>query len=309
MFEIFEKIGQAKPFGLYITDSFVQVAQLGAKNGKVEISAAGQRPLPVGTVENGEIKNKKALADEIGALLKEAKPSPILEKDCIVAIPENQLFEYVFVLPATLKENELKAKIKELVTGTIPLQQNEILYRYIIETDEKNHLVHVYAAKKTVIVDYHDLIRNLCQLEARGYEPESIALTRCLSAKFTPKSGSILLYHRDEKLFWFSLIGDKAFESGIISIPTTPNATGQLLTELSESALTMDQKTGVEIKEIIVPEELQAILPDLQAGMNNAFPSTKITPEKYLLGNYHYKVSCALALKSFQPAQKLEINF
>lgn len=303
------KSGKKGEFGLYITDKFVQAAQLKSNGKKLSITAAGQLPLPEGTVRNGEIIDKQVLAAAIKKLLESTKPAPINDTLCHIAIPENQIYEYVFIVPEDLKGIELKRKIQELVKETMPLATNELIYRYLEEARNKERFIHVYAARKKVLKDYLDVARNYCHLSPQSLEPESIALIRILDNLFPKIAGTLLFDERADELIWFTLIGDKVFESGIEKISTQAGGFQNMLIDLKRSAQVLTSKTGAVIKEVILPDEMDKKFPELKNLISGQLGDINFSQEKYHIGNYYYKVACSLGLKTIGMGSNGEINF
>jgi len=115
-----------KPFGLYISDSSLEAVEIkgGAKNPVVK--SMGRLDLPAGVVDRGWVINQKVLASQILEMLKKTSPEPIKSKDCIVSIPENEVFEHIFYLSADLEGDALESKLEELIEETIPVSYTHL---------------------------------------------------------------------------------------------------------------------------------------------------------------------------------------
>ncbi len=95
-------------FGLDVSDASIEALDLEKTGQGIRIRSYGRKELPSAQmVENGIIKEKKELAENIREVLKEAKPKPISKNLCLVSLPSSQVFTYLFQLPAKLSQKEL----------------------------------------------------------------------------------------------------------------------------------------------------------------------------------------------------------
>lgn len=238
MFDFLKKIWPTKPFGLHITDSFIQAIKLTGKPEAPKVESLGQRPIPQGMVTNGEILQEQALAKEILALLKETKPNPITAKQCIITLPEAQVFEHIFYLPETLKGDEFKAELEKKIEETIPLQLYEIKYDYSISPHGNVQAVFVIATKKQIIAQYYEVVEKFCNIKAKALEPESLSLLRNINLDLNGDKGTLVIDVRKDTVNWFTFWGQNIYDSSSVKkteIKANPQILGKDILQSAES--------------------------------------------------------------------------
>lgn len=248
MVNFFKNLFSSAPFGLYVTDKYVQAALL--KNGSKmpKVKAIGQRPLPEGTVKNGEILNEKVLAKEITALLSATKPHKIKGKKCILSFPESQIFEHIFFLPPALKGVEFGNKLKSLIEETIPIPSDELKYSLFSTTVSKTQVVYVATVKKTVLAQYEKVLKDLCKLRSLVFEPEALSLLRNIPVNFDVDKGIIVVDIQVDKFSWFTSWSEDIFDSSHIRKAEPP----VLAHEIKKSMESFKKSSRRDVAQIII---------------------------------------------------------
>lgn len=315
MFDFFEKLVPDNAFGLYVTDKYIQALQLKKVEKKGQVAAIGQRNIPSGTVKNGEILEERTLAKEIQILLSTTKPSPIKSKKCIVAIPENQSFEHIFYLPASLKGDEFKEQLDKLVEGTIPLPFYEAKYDYSVSLHDKIQVVFVVAARRLIIAQYYEVLKKFCGLEPAIFEPESLSLLRNIPIKLGADNGTILIDIKGDKINWFSLWGTDIFDSCSVAKQEYENEPGTLIKSLQKAVDSFKKMTARNIVNIVISgsrKDAKTLSESIKKVLNlpiNVIDKCIVAPKLNEDADPdQFKIVSGLALKGMGIGVQIQIN-
>lgn len=307
MFKFIKKILEDKAFGLWITDTYVQVIQVEGDVQNFKIKSYGHKPLPAGIVVNGEIHDEKKLAQNIIELLKVSAP-PIKGKKCYVALPENQLYEQLFFLPATLQENDLRAKLEPLISETIPIPFHELKYDYFSVLTENGWAVFVIAIKREVLAQYYEVVKHYCGLQPLIFEPESLSLLRNLPKKFSTEKSYFLMDIHGDNAYWFILWGEHVFDSGVIELEAFKLNETVVFQDFEPAIKEFHEKTGRKIDELVLlGDKIRILL--MQKDLSSIVDAPQVIIEKYRIGNDQFKIACGLALKGKGISLDSEIDF
>lgn len=165
-------------FGLEISDCFLRLAVLEAvapgrggnsKNKEEKIIQArgiGEKSLKKGTVENGEVKDKKAFVKDLKFLLGK---SDKLVNYAIVSISGSRLYSKAYSFPQTVAGEKLEEAMKLIVGFQLPFKQEEVYLDWEKagngplrpdgsgEASQSNEVV-LAASPKTVIDKYLEVL-------------------------------------------------------------------------------------------------------------------------------------------------------
>lgn len=196
-------------FGLDVSDASIEVLALAKKGEEIKIKGYGRQELPSAKlVENGLIKEKKELAENIRQVLKEAKPKPIDNNFCLVSLPSSQVFTYLFHLPAKLSQKELSDALIYEAEQVFPLSTGELYtdWRIIGKINESQE-VFFAGAKKQLIDDWLETLK-IANLTPLVFDLEPLSLGRALIQEI-PQGEAILLIDIGQRTSVFSLFNER----------------------------------------------------------------------------------------------------
>lgn len=169
-------------FGLDISDSSLKIIQLKKRGKSFALASFGETKMEPGIIEQGDIKNEKALSENIRKAVKEACGERIRTKRAIISLPEEKAFLQVIQLPL-MKEEEAQQAIYFEAENYIPLPMEKMYFDFQIVRPQNNHLDHldilIAAIPKEIADPYISCVRKagLCP---RVLEVESLSIIRAL---------------------------------------------------------------------------------------------------------------------------------
>ncbi len=304
----FSSLLNRKPFGLYITDEYIQAIQFTGDKKAPTLQAIGQKQLAKGVVVNGELLNEKALAAEITQLLASTTPHPIKDKKCLITIPSSQCYEHIFYLPIGLNDDELKSQLDMKVKESIPLPFSEVKYDYSSHTVGKVKVVYVVAARREIIAQYYDTTKTLCGLSPEILEPESLSLLRNINVEFEANKAVILVDIHGNKISWFEMWCKSVVDSNIIEKEG-------LFEDLQKSVNTFKANTKVDVSGIYISgnaNDATVLAEELKTAMRlpvKVLSQYRIAPKTPAQTNpLQFKIAAGLALKGIGVDIQTEIN-
>lgn len=237
---------KSSTFGLNITDEYVQVLQLDS-GGKVK--GIGERKIPVGTVVKGRLVQEKLLAKDIQTVIKD---SGVRGSNCVVALPESQVYEHIFYLPIEIKGEEFKKALDKLVEETIPMHFHEVKYDYKTTTHGKINVVATVAVKREIIAQYYEVIRTYADLTPVILEPASLSLLRNIPIEFAADKGTILLNIEKQSTEWFALWSKDVFDSSSVEKSDISTGSKELIKDILNAQKSFESTTKRNITSILV---------------------------------------------------------
>lgn len=278
-----------KPFGLYITDEYIQAVQLAGNIKNLKIKTSIRKQLPAGIVVNGEVVDGKRLAGEINAL-------PIKTKKCFLSIPEKQIYEHIFLFPPSLPEKDIIPNLEKLISETIPTPINELKYDYSALLMGNALVVFVTAIKQVVLAKYNEVLKEYCKLQPIIFEPEYLSLLRNIPKDFNVDRSFLLVDINGDKTSWYILWGGYVFDSGTV------------MQELGVATKEFHEKTNHTIDEILFSGDTSK-MSLVQQGIVSIINTPVTIIDKYRVGTDQYKTACGLALNGVGVKLNCEINF
>ncbi|MFC1655332.1 type IV pilus biogenesis protein PilM [Patescibacteria group bacterium] len=268
MFEFFKK----RNLTLYCTDTYVQILVLKGKKRNMRVGAYGQRNLSSGIIKNGEIMQEKQLAIEIITLLSELN---IKDKNCLIALPKNHIFEHIIYMDSSLKKEAFTEKLEEEIKKIIPIPFQELKYTYSATTYGKAQAVYVVAIKKEIVAKYYEVLKSFCNLNPLVFESETSSLIRNVPIDLREDKGKILIEVLPNKTEWLILWKENIFDSNTISKTGDQDDIQIVTSDLLESIINFSNKTKRKISDIylIGDKEKAAIIG------NSLEQSVKLKPQ------------------------------
>lgn len=174
------------PVGLDISDLSLKLVQLNKRGDKIKIQAIGKTDLPSGLIEDGEIKNKDKVINEINKLISAPGYGKVTSNEVIACLPETKTFIKLIEIAKT--PNPLAEIIEGEIEKHVPMAIEEIYYDWqIIENKLDKQRVLIGAAPLDIVNQYIDLLDG-AKLSTTALEIEPISLCRALLAEENPKS-------------------------------------------------------------------------------------------------------------------------
>jgi len=161
--------------GLDISDQSVKFAQLEEVGEGFSLKKYGEEVLPVGLIENGQIKNREELVKILSAF-RQAHHLNYIH----ASLPEDQSYTFQINLPL-MKKSELRDSIELQLEEYIPLSADKSVFDYtLVEDDkEKGMVVGVSALPVDLVSDYYSLLSQ-AGFFVSDFEVEAQAISRAL---------------------------------------------------------------------------------------------------------------------------------
>jgi hypothetical protein len=171
---------------LHISDDVVRVIQFGQGKHNLEVLKYGERPIAVGIVEAGYIKDGKVLSKTISELVSGLGISFVR-----ASIPEEKTYLFKMEL-TTLDERQIRQNIEFKLEENVPLNPSEALFYFDILPGSKagKHYAMVSVVPRKVIDTYLGVLAD-AGLTVFSFEIEPRSLARALASQKT--SGTVLI--------------------------------------------------------------------------------------------------------------------
>ncbi len=169
-------------FGLDISDRSIKVIALKKTSAGLKLASFNDIEVRPGIIEQGEIKNAKAVAKLIQKLISKTNGRPIQTKKVICSLPEEKSFLDIIDLPK-MKSEEVKNAILYEVENHIPLSVEQVYFDSEIikptADNPKNIEVLLVATPKKVIDPYLETLE-IAKLQPKAFEIECESIARAL---------------------------------------------------------------------------------------------------------------------------------
>lgn len=173
------------PIGLDISDLSIKLVQLKKVGTKIKIQAWGKISLPLGLLENGDIKNKPELAKAIKKLIHHPDFGKVSSDEAIICLPEGKTFLKIIEIEKEMSDK--KKAIENELQKHIPLPIESLYYDWqTIGDSNRSNLILAGAAPKNIIDEHISLLRE-ARLSAAAIETEPVSICRCLLEEESPK--------------------------------------------------------------------------------------------------------------------------
>src|SRR3989339_217056 len=165
-------------FGLDISDLSLKVVQLVKNKNKINIQALGQVNLPKGVIDNGIIKDKEIVLENLKKLINKPKLGFIDTDSVVACLPETKT--YIKLIEINKNPNNINDIIQTEIEKNIPISVDDMYYDWqIINKLENQDLVLIGAAPKNIVNSHIDLLKS-AGLSISALEVESMAICRSL---------------------------------------------------------------------------------------------------------------------------------
>lgn len=222
--------------GLDISDASLRFVELVDQGKYVTVGRFGERAIPRGVIEGGEVKKPA----DLRAILTEIKKTYQLER-VVVALPEEKLYLFDLELPS-MKKSAIRGAIELVLAEHIPLSVDEAQFDYQIkEETSESIIVHVSAAPRALIYGY------LEAFEGTGiipivFENEALALARSVVAEDDSRAFMIVDLGRTRA-------GITIVSRGLVEYTSTISVGGSAITETFAKAFSVSLDAAEKIKQ------------------------------------------------------------
>ncbi len=232
-------------FGLDISDLSLKIIQLKKSGRFLELASFGEIRMKPGIIEQGDIKNEKALAENIKKAIKNVRGEKMRTRRVVVSLPEEKAFLQVIQLPL-MKEEEIQKAVYFEAENYIPLPIEKVyLDSQIISCDTKTNKLNVLIAAmpKTTIDSYVSVLKD-SNLEPVALEIESMSISRAL-VKDKTDSQALVLVDLGENRTSFSIFFDQS-----LKFTTTSQISAKNFSEIiaQSSKISFQEAEALKIK-------------------------------------------------------------
>ncbi len=169
-------------FGLDISDFSMKIAKLRKSGRNFKLVSFGEFPIKAGIIQDGEIKEKDALAKLIEKSLGSVKGEKIRTNQAVVSLPERRSFLEIIKLPL-MEPEEIEQAIRYEIENYIPLAVKDAYWDFQIIQPFSKHLKHtnvLVAAIPKKAEDSYSAVLKQAGLKPLVFEVESTAIARAL---------------------------------------------------------------------------------------------------------------------------------
>lgn len=163
--------------GIDVSDRSVKFASLSLARGRFSLAKFGEREIPPGVIEAGEIKNKEALREVLAEIRKETDYPWVA-----ASLPEEQVFVTSLELPA-MRRADLRSSVELQLEEYIPLPPSEVIFDYEIVREPDagggNFVLAVSAVPRRIVLPYFETLES-AGFQVLAMELEAQAIMRSL---------------------------------------------------------------------------------------------------------------------------------
>ncbi len=225
--------------GLDISDQSVKYLELMPKGDSYLVKKFGEKEIPVGIIEAGEIKDQKKLEE----ILRSLKVEQGIKK-VFASLPEEEAYIVRIPMPA-MGLDELRGAIELGLEEHVPIPAKEAVFDYEIlhhpESEADTFDVVVSVMPISTVASYSNTLKN-AGLELLALEIEAQAIARALTPFHTRETTLVVDFGKTRTSF-LVVSGHKAFFSSTVN-----NIGGEDITKAIQKNLKVDYATAEKIK-------------------------------------------------------------
>lgn len=212
------KFLQMPTVGLDISDTSIRFVELVEKRNGFVIGDFGERAIPRGVIESGEIKKTEALRAIFSELKKEYKLEYVA-----VSLPEEHTYIFELHLPL-MKYSDVRGAIELEIEEYAPLKAEEALFDYDIITENESSIrVSVSVVPRTLVDGYLEAFLG-SGITPVAFEPESHSIARAIVPAGDNSTCMIVDLGRTRT-------GIAVVSEGIVQFTSTVPVGGKLITD------------------------------------------------------------------------------
>ncbi len=222
-------------FGLDISDESIKFVSLVLTKNGIRLGKYGERKIPPGVIESGNIKNPKELESILSALRVEEGI-----KSVRVSLPEEQVYLFQMQLEKAGLES-VREGIELSLEEHIPIPAQDAIFDYeIISENPKNIDLQVAAIPKNVIENYLSVFKN-SSISVPSFELEAQAISRSVLKK--GDLGTYMIVDFGEKRTGIFIIS-----RGIVMFTSTLDVGGVMLTGVIQKTFKISEAEAENMK-------------------------------------------------------------
>ena len=226
---------QMPAVGLDISDASMRFVELDEKRKGLVIGRFGERPIPRGVIESGEVKKPA----ELRAIFSDIKKAYNLEF-AAVSLPEEKTYLFELRLPV-MKYSDIRGSIELALEEHVPIKSDEALFDYdIIKEDESSINVSVSVAPRVLVEGY------LEAFEGSGITPVAFEIeVHSIARSVVPKGDKNTFMTVD---FGKTRTGIAIVSDGTVKFTSTVPVGGGALTDAIAKNLKVSYEEAEKIK-------------------------------------------------------------
>lgn len=228
--------------GIDISDQSVKFIQLAPRGGKIAIERYGEKPIPVGTIESGAIRNEAALIQVLTELKEEYQLTEV-----VASMPEEEAYIVRLTLPAR-KLIEIRESVELQLEEYVPLPAGEAVFDYeVIEppaqkpTEEGSYELAVSALPHRTVAGYAQAFAG-AHLRPVAFEIEAHAITRSVIRAAEDRLVMIVDFGKTRTSFFI------ACGWAVVSTATAKSIGGEDITTAIQKGLNLSHSQAERLK-------------------------------------------------------------
>lgn len=166
-----------KAVGLDISDYSIEILELIQNKDGFSVSGLNRYESDKALLRRGRIIAAKQLAKLIKELLVSAKPSPIICRDIVFGLPENQVYTHIFRTNATDKI-KLRKEVQKEAQSYFPASTKKLIYIFKVVAKKNNEqTILLKACNSKFLNDWYNFFKK-AGLNLRFFDLEALASYR-----------------------------------------------------------------------------------------------------------------------------------
>lgn len=227
--------------GLDLSDRSLKFVRLRTGKNTLELSAYGEKVLPLDIVQAGEIKDKPALIE----ILKKAKLEWKLE-NVVAALPEEKAYIVRIPIASAAAAGDWRETIELQLEEYIPLPPDETVFDYEPlssgpKTAAPEPAALVSALPARLVQDYEEALQ-MAGLRVRAFEVEAQAVARALIPANSEETAMVIDFGKTRTSF-FIVRGQR-----VLFTSTSAQLGGDIITRALEKSLNLKTPEAEQIK-------------------------------------------------------------
>lgn len=225
----------APSFGLDISDESLKFVELVPDKNGIKLGRYGERKIPPGVIESGQIKDSKKLQEVMMSLRKEEGI-----KFVRISLPEEQIYLFGLKLDKDGLEN-VRESIEFSLEEHIPIPAQDAIFDYeFLNQDEKKLNLQVAVIPKNVIENYLSVFKDSL-ISVQSCELEAQAIARAVI-----KKGDLETYMIVD--FGKTRTGIFIVSHGLVASSSTLKISGEMLNDTIAKKLNITLEEAEKIK-------------------------------------------------------------
>lgn len=222
--------------GLDISDTSLRFVEFVDQGKYVTIGRFGERSIPRGVIEGGEVKKPA----DLRAVLTEVQKAHQLDR-VVVAFPEEKLYLLDLKLPS-MKKRAIRGAIELVLEEHVPLKVDEVQFDYQIkEETEQGLVIHVSVASRALVYGYLEAFEGT-GITPVVFENEALALARSTVAENDRRAFMIVDLGKTRA-------GITIISRGLVEYTSTISVGGSAITEAFAKAFLVPFDEAEKIKQ------------------------------------------------------------